>query len=77
MVTGQIGSIAASDSLRDLVRRYGYGSILIGALLVLWWGVEGPYPIEWVSNGLYVFDDLPHPGPGALDSLQAELGRHP
>jgi sterol desaturase/sphingolipid hydroxylase (fatty acid hydroxylase superfamily) len=55
MVTGQIGSIATSDTLRDLVRRYGYGSILIGALLVLWWGVEGPYPIQWVSNALYIF----------------------
>lgn len=45
---------AASERLRMLVRRYGYGSILIGSLLVLWWGVVGPYPIEYVSNGLYV-----------------------
>ena len=36
------------------VRRYSYGSLLIGALLVLWWGVEGPYPLEIVSNGLYI-----------------------
>ncbi|MEE8581003.1 MAG: sterol desaturase family protein [Myxococcota bacterium] len=37
------------------VRRYGYGSILIGSLLVLWWGVEGPYPLEYVATGLQVF----------------------
>jgi len=43
-----------SEHLRTIVRRYGYGSILIGSLLVLWWGVKGPYPITYVSNGLYV-----------------------
>jgi sterol desaturase/sphingolipid hydroxylase (fatty acid hydroxylase superfamily) len=36
------------------VHRYGYATILAGSLLVLWWGVEGPYPIQYVSNGLYV-----------------------
>ena len=54
MVTGQLSSVRRTDSLRTLVRRNGYGSILIGSLLVLWWGVEGPYPLEKVSNGLYV-----------------------
>jgi sterol desaturase/sphingolipid hydroxylase (fatty acid hydroxylase superfamily) len=47
-------STAWSERLRALVRRRAYGGILIGSLLVLWWGVEGPYPIEVVSNGLYV-----------------------
>jgi sterol desaturase/sphingolipid hydroxylase (fatty acid hydroxylase superfamily) len=40
--------------VKKIVRRYGYGSILIGSLLVLWWGVEGPHPIEYVSTGLQV-----------------------
>jgi len=53
-VIGQVGSAAGSMSLRDLVRRHAYGVILLGALGVLWWGVEGPYPIEYVSNALYV-----------------------
>ena len=43
-----------NDVLRTLAHRYAYGAILIGALLVLWWGVEGPYPIQYVSNALYV-----------------------
>jgi len=43
-----------SEHLRAIVRRYGYGSILIGSLLVLWWGVRGPFPLTYVSNGLYV-----------------------
>jgi sterol desaturase/sphingolipid hydroxylase (fatty acid hydroxylase superfamily) len=50
----QLGSMTRSDPLRTLVRRYGYGSILIGSLLVLWWGVRGPYPLAYVSNALYV-----------------------
>jgi sterol desaturase/sphingolipid hydroxylase (fatty acid hydroxylase superfamily) len=54
MVVEGLGSVTRSEDLQTLVRRYGYGSILAGALLVLWWGVEGPYPIEWVSNGLYI-----------------------
>ncbi len=54
MVIGQLDSVTWSAQLRTSVRRYGYGSILVGSLLVLWWGVEGPYPIEYVSNGLYI-----------------------
>jgi sterol desaturase/sphingolipid hydroxylase (fatty acid hydroxylase superfamily) len=54
MVTERLGTMTWEESLRTLVRRYGYGSILLGSLLVLWWGVEGPYPIGYVSNGLYV-----------------------
>jgi sterol desaturase/sphingolipid hydroxylase (fatty acid hydroxylase superfamily) len=42
------------EYLKRAVRRYGYGTMLIGSLLVLWWGVEGPYPLPWVANGLYV-----------------------
>jgi sterol desaturase/sphingolipid hydroxylase (fatty acid hydroxylase superfamily) len=53
-VIGQLSSATWSESLESFVRRYAYGSILIGSLLVLWWGVEGPYPIEYVSNGLYI-----------------------
>ena len=48
------GDASWNDLLRGVVRRYGYGSILLGSLLVLWWGVEGPYPIQYVSNALYV-----------------------
>jgi sterol desaturase/sphingolipid hydroxylase (fatty acid hydroxylase superfamily) len=51
---GRPSSAAWSERLRVLVRRYAYGSILVGSLLVLWWGVEGPYPIAYVSNGLYI-----------------------
>src|SRR5262245_51587609 len=43
-----------NDPLRMLVRRHGYGVLLTASLLVLWWGVEGPYPIQYVSNGLYI-----------------------
>jgi sterol desaturase/sphingolipid hydroxylase (fatty acid hydroxylase superfamily) len=53
-VIGQLSSATWSETLETLVRRHAYGSILIGSLLVLWWGVEGPYPIEYVSNGLYI-----------------------
>ena len=31
------------------MHRYAYGTILIGALLALWWGVDGPYPLEPVA----------------------------
>ena len=48
------GSTSWNDSLRMLVRRHGYGVLLTVSLLVLWWGVEGPYPIQYVSNGLYI-----------------------
>jgi ornithine lipid hydroxylase len=43
-----------SELLRTVVHRYGYGTLLIGSLLVLWWGVEGPYPLKYVSNALYI-----------------------
>ena len=51
---GQLGSATGTPSLRGLVRRYAYGPILLGSLLVLWWGVEGPHPVEYVANALYV-----------------------
>jgi sterol desaturase/sphingolipid hydroxylase (fatty acid hydroxylase superfamily) len=54
MVRGHVGSGSWNEWLRTAVQRYGYGVILIGSLLVLWWGVEGPYPIEHVANALYV-----------------------
>jgi sterol desaturase/sphingolipid hydroxylase (fatty acid hydroxylase superfamily) len=43
-----------NELLRSAVHRYGYGTILVGSLLVLWWGVEGPYPLKYVSNALYI-----------------------
>jgi len=43
-----------NDAIREGVRHYGYGAILLGCLMVLWWGVVGPYPLAYVSNGLYV-----------------------
>ena len=42
---GQPSSALSSERLRELVRRYAYGAILTAALLVLWWGVEGPLPL--------------------------------
>ena len=53
-VTGHPATVGWNEQLKSLVGRYGYGTILISCLLVLWWGVEGPYALEWVSNGLYV-----------------------
>jgi sterol desaturase/sphingolipid hydroxylase (fatty acid hydroxylase superfamily) len=53
-VTGHPAKAGWNEQLKTLVGQYGYGTILISCLLVLWWGVEGPYPLEWVSNGLYV-----------------------
>jgi sterol desaturase/sphingolipid hydroxylase (fatty acid hydroxylase superfamily) len=46
--------VNGDQGLVAFARRYAYGTILIGSLLVLWWGAEGPYPIEYVANGLYV-----------------------
>lgn len=54
MAIGQRGNVTWRERLRTAVRRYGYGGILIGSLLVLWAGVVGPYPIQYVSNGLYI-----------------------
>jgi sterol desaturase/sphingolipid hydroxylase (fatty acid hydroxylase superfamily) len=54
MVIGQLSSARWTESVRTLVHRNGYGSILVGSLLVLWWGVGGSYPIEDVANGLYI-----------------------
>jgi len=53
-VIRELGGLTWNDRARMVVRRYGYGCILLGALLVLWWGVEGPYPLAYVSNGLYI-----------------------
>src|SRR5262245_53744033 len=53
-VMRRLGSATWNERLRTIVRRHGYGGILLGSLLVLWWGVEGPYRIEHVANGLYV-----------------------
>ena len=54
MVAGQLSSATFGDQFRALLRRYAYGSILIGSLLVLWWGIEGPYPLEYVAVGLQI-----------------------
>jgi sterol desaturase/sphingolipid hydroxylase (fatty acid hydroxylase superfamily) len=53
-LTGRPDSGTWSEQLKPAVRQYGYGTIMLGALLVLWWGVEGQYPLEWVANGLYI-----------------------
>jgi sterol desaturase/sphingolipid hydroxylase (fatty acid hydroxylase superfamily) len=55
MTIGQVSSMTWSEQLRTGARRYGYGASLLGALLVLWWGVEGPYSLEYVSTGLQIF----------------------
>jgi sterol desaturase/sphingolipid hydroxylase (fatty acid hydroxylase superfamily) len=54
MLTGQLSSEKWTGRLQSLVHRFAYGSILVGSLLVLWWGVEGTYPLEDVANGLYI-----------------------
>ena len=53
-MTGQLSSEKWTGRLQSLVHRYAYGVILVGSLLVLWWGVEGPYAIGDVANGLYI-----------------------
>jgi len=53
-MTGSLGIASRSDSLRGFVRTYGYGTIMVFCLLVLWWGVEGPQPLAIVSNALYI-----------------------
>ena len=53
-MTGQLSSEKWTGRLPSLVHRYAYGVILVGSLLVLWWGVEGPYAIGDVANGLYI-----------------------
>jgi len=54
MATAEVSSTTQTDPLRAFLRKYAYGSVLIGALLVLWWGVESPYPLEWVAVGLQI-----------------------
>jgi sterol desaturase/sphingolipid hydroxylase (fatty acid hydroxylase superfamily) len=54
MVIREAEGTTGQESLQAIVRQYGYGTILLGAWLVLWWGAEGPYPLEYVSNALYV-----------------------
>jgi len=53
-MTGQLSSEKWTGRLQSLVHRYAYGVILVGSLLVLWWGVEGPNAIGDVANGLYI-----------------------
>lgn len=43
-----------AGALRSFIHRYGYGTILVGCLLALFWGVKGPVPLKIVSNALYV-----------------------
>ena len=54
MASAEALAASGTDRLRDVVRRYGYGTILLGSLGVLWWGATGPLPLAWVSNALYV-----------------------
>ena len=53
-VTGRTSAASSGEALRSVVRRYGYGTIMLLCLLVLWWGAEGPYPIENVAIGLQI-----------------------
>jgi sterol desaturase/sphingolipid hydroxylase (fatty acid hydroxylase superfamily) len=55
IVTGELTMTTWSERLRSLARRYAYSTILIGTLLVLWWGAEGPYPFEYVAIGVQLF----------------------
>ena len=47
-------SATEGEGLRTFLRNYSYGTILIGSLLVLWWGAVGPYPLEAVAIGVQV-----------------------
>jgi len=54
-VEGQVSSVgdqSGLDGLRSVVRRFGYGTVLVGTLLVLWWGVAGPYSFGYVAIGV-------------------------
>jgi sterol desaturase/sphingolipid hydroxylase (fatty acid hydroxylase superfamily) len=60
-VEGQYSDTVVSSSretelggVRSLVRRYGYGTILISSMLVLWWGVVGPYPFDYVAIAVQI-----------------------
>lgn len=56
-MAGQAGTMVVEeelDGLRSFVRTYGYGTVLIGSLLALWWGVVGPYPFEYVAVAVQV-----------------------
>ena len=44
----------AAEGLRGFVHRYAYGTIMLGSLMVLWWGYQSRYSIELVGNALYV-----------------------
>jgi sterol desaturase/sphingolipid hydroxylase (fatty acid hydroxylase superfamily) len=54
LATAEISATALNDPLRAFLRQYAYGGILIGALLVLWWGYAGPYPLEFVAIGVQI-----------------------
>ena len=56
-MAGQASAVSSDsglDGLRSFVQRFGYGTVIIGTLLVLWWGVVGPYPFEYVAIGVQV-----------------------
>ena len=48
------GSAIGSDRLRSFLHRYAYSFVLVGSLLVLWWGYEGPFAIERVAIGVQI-----------------------
>jgi lathosterol oxidase len=50
----QTSSVTWSDPLRAFAHRYSYAGVLLTSILVLWWGIEGPYAIEWVAASLQI-----------------------
>jgi sterol desaturase/sphingolipid hydroxylase (fatty acid hydroxylase superfamily) len=54
MATADMSHSADTSSMREFVRNYAYGTIMIGSMLVLWWAVEGPYPLEYVVIALQI-----------------------
>ncbi len=46
---------APTSRAKEFVRTFGYGMIMAGSLLILWWAVEySPFPLEVVSNALFI-----------------------
>jgi sterol desaturase/sphingolipid hydroxylase (fatty acid hydroxylase superfamily) len=53
-VTEESSGTASNEGLKDFVRQYGYGIIMVGCLLVLWWAIESPHPLIITTNVIYI-----------------------
>jgi len=76
-VEGQVGTVSSElglDGLRSFVRRFGYGTVIVGTLLVLWWGVVGPYSFAYVAIGVQVTSIFVILGMGFLIPFQRKWG---